>query len=320
MLHTDLRLEWFVSFLSVIDTGSFSAAARAIHGSQPRVSMHIAALEREAGVPLFDRDRRPVTLTDAGATLAEHARTMLRQLEGAEEAMAAHRGAARGVVTLGSYPSASVAFVPMLLERMARNRPAIRVVLVERSTLELDGAIATGEVDICLRPMTPPPGSSVECLPLWQESLIVVHRPDHPLAALPEPLPITEVAEHPLITIGRLGSTDTMGFETYKAFRERGHEPNVVQATNQPQTLISLVRRGLGIGVTNALAVSTADAHGVMARRLDVPCGRRVGVHWSATGPLTPAARTLLREIEASGVPSGTRRIAPRNTGARQRR
>lgn len=318
MLRTDIRLEWFVSFLSVIDTGSFSAAAEVVHRSQPRVSMHVAALEREAGVPLFDRNRRPVALTDAGAVLADHARTILRQLADTEAAMAVHRGAARGVVTLGSYPSASVAFVPQLLERMARTRPAIKVVLVERSTLELDGALATGEIDMCLRPMTPPPGPSVEYRPLWREDLIVVHRPDHPLAALPEPLPVTTVAGYPLITIGRLGSPTAMGFEMYRAFRERGFEPNAVQATNQPQTLISLVRSGLGIGVTNLLAVDTADARGVVARALDVPCGRRVAVHWSGTTPLTPAARTLLREIEGSDVPRGTRRLAPEPAGPAQ--
>lgn len=311
MLRTDLRLEWLVSFLGVVDTGSFSAAAEVIHRSQPRVSMHVAALEREAGVPLFDRDRRPVSLTDAGAVLADHARTILRQLAGAEAAMAGYRGAVRGLVTLGSYPSASVAFVPQLLERMARTRPAIKVVLVERSTLELDAALAAGEVDICLRPMSPPAGPSIEHRPLWWEGLIVVHRPDHPLAALPEPLPVAKVAEHPIITIGRLNSPEAMGFETYRAFRERGLEPNAVQATNQPQTLISLVRSGLGIGVTNLLAVATADTDGVVARKLDVPCGRRVAVHWSTTHPLSPPARTLLREIEASDVPMGTRRLAP---------
>ncbi|MFI6289589.1 LysR family transcriptional regulator [Streptomyces sp. NPDC051018] len=309
MLRTDLRLEWLVSFLSVVDTGSFSAAAEVIHRSQPRVSMHVAALEREAGVPLFHRDRRPVSLTDAGTVFAEHARGILRQLAGAEAAMAGYRGAVQGLVALGSYPSASVAFLPQLLERMARTRPAIKVVLVERSTLELDGALAAGEVDLCLRPMSPPAGPSVEFLPLWWEGLIVVHRPDHPLAELPEPLPVAKVAEHPIITIGRLGSPTAMGFETYRAFRERGLEPNAVQATNQPQTLISLVRSGLGIGVTNLLAVATADTDGVVARKLDVPCGRRVAVHWSTTSPLTPPARTLLREIEASDVPTGTRRL-----------
>ncbi len=206
MLRPEVRLEWFVSFLGVVDTGSFSAAAEAVHRSQPRVSMHVAALEREAGVPLFDRSKRPVEPTEAGAVLAEHARAILRQLGSAEEAMASRRGTARGLVTLGSYPSASAAFVPGLLEHLARTRPAIKVVLVERSTLELDPALASGEIDLCLRPMAPPAAPSVVSRLLWRESLSVVHPPDHPLAGLPDPLPVSAVVSYPLITIGRLGS------------------------------------------------------------------------------------------------------------------
>ncbi|MFI0421637.1 LysR family transcriptional regulator [Spongiactinospora sp. 9N601] len=306
MLRPDVRLEWFVSFLGVVDTGSFSAAAEAVHRSQPRVSMHVAALEREAGLPLFDRSKRPVELTEAGVVLADHARSILRELAFAEAAMADRRGAARGVVTLGSYPSAGAAFVPAVLDRLARHSPAIKVVLVERATLELDSALTSGEIDVYLRPMTPPPAPPVRSRPLWREPLVVVHPPGHPLARLPDPLPVAAVAAYPLITIGRLGSPTAMGFETYKVFRRHGFEVEAVQATNQPQTLVSLVRHGLGVGVTNQLAVSTADTGGVMVRRLADTCGRRVAVHWDSTRPLTPAARTLLEEILAAPPPLGT--------------
>lgn len=305
MLRPEVRLEWFVSFLGVIDAGSFSAAAEAVHRSQPRVSTHVAALEREAGVPLFDRSKRPVELTEAGTVLAEHARCILQALNSAEEAMAGRRDAARGVVTLGSYPSAGAAFVPALLDRLACSNPDIKVALLERSTLELDTALLHGEIDVYLRPMAPPVGPPARSRPLWREPLCVVHPPDHPLAELPDPLSVVSVAEHPLITIGRLGSQEVLGFETYKVFREHGFEVEAVQATNQPQTLISLVRHNLGVGVTNQLAVSTADTSGVRVRRLAEGCGRRVAVLWDANRPLRPAARTLLQGILDAPLPPG---------------
>ncbi|UNS95340.1 LysR family transcriptional regulator [Streptomyces tubbatahanensis] len=309
MLRPEVRLEWFVSFLGVIDTGSFSAAAEAVHRSQPRVSTHVAALEREAGVPLFDRSKRPVELTEAGTVLAEHARSILGALNSAEEAMAGRRGAARGVVTLGSYPSASAAFIPALLDRLARTSPDIKVALLERSTLELDTALHHGEIDVCLRPMAPPIGPSARSRPLWREPLCVVHTPEHPLAGLPDPLPVASVAEYPLITIGRLGSGEAPGFETYKVFRAHGFEVEAVQATNQPQTLVSLVRHHLGVGVTNKLAVFTADTSGVRVRRLAEGCGRRVAVLWDSNRPLKPAARTLLREICEAPLPPGAEQL-----------
>ncbi|WP_219416125.1 LysR family transcriptional regulator [Pseudonocardia nigra] len=310
MLRTDVRLEWFVSFLAVVDTGSFVAAAESTHRSQPRVSMHVAALERGVGVPLFNRRKRPVELTDAGVALAVHARAILDELDATEAAMAAWRGGTRGVVTLGSHPSASAAFVPAVLQQAAAASPDVRVVLVERSTLELDEALAAGEVDLCLRPMSPPPARpSVHGHPLWQEPLVVLHPPDHPLARLPEPLSVAAVAEHPLLSIGRLAAPETGEFESYRLFRERGYELEPVQATNQPQTLMAMARHGLGVGVTNWLAAHVADTSGLQVRRLEGGCGRRVAVFWDSARVLTAASRSLLKEIMNLPRPPGTEAV-----------
>src|SRR5690606_40663085 len=103
------------------------------------------------------------------------------------------RGGARGVVTLGSHPSASAAFVPDVLREAARTSPDVRVVLVERSTLELDEALASGELDLCIRPVDPRPSkSSVRSHVLWAEPLVALHPPGHPLSELPDPLPVAE--------------------------------------------------------------------------------------------------------------------------------
>lgn len=307
MLSPDVRLEWFVSFLAVIDTGSFVAAAEATQRSQPRVSMHVAALEKEIGLPLFDRRKRPVELTDAGAALAGHARGILQELESAEAAMAPWRGGTRGVVTLGSYPSASAAFVPDLLNNLAKTSPDVKVVLVERSTLELDEALTCGAVDVYLRPMSPAPASaSVRSKALWRESLVVIHPPDHPLAELPDPVPLEAVVAHPIVSIGRLDAPETSNFESYQLFREGGYDIEPVQATNQPQTLVALVRQGIGVGVTNWLAAAVADTSGVRVRRLKGPPRRRVAVCWDSSRPLTPAARGLLRGIVTARPPAGT--------------
>ncbi|MEU6198586.1 LysR family transcriptional regulator [Streptomyces sp. NPDC047061] len=304
MLRTDVRLEWFLSFLAVVDTGSFGAAAESTHRSQPRVSMHVAALEREAGVALFDRRRRPVALTDAGAALADHARRILGELHLAEEAMAARRGTARGVVTLGSYPSPSAAFVPRVLGGLARTNPDIEVILSDHSIPVLDEAFAGGRIDVCLRPLTPPPTSkSLRHQTLWWEPLVVVHPPDHPLAAVPGPLPVAALAEHPVITIGR---AEDMAFEWYKLFRDRGQDLQPVHTTNQPQTVIGLVRENLGVGIMNALAARVSDTTGVAVRRLEGDCGRRVAAFWDASRPLTPAARTLFRHLGTTPIPEGT--------------
>ncbi len=311
VLNSDLRLEWLVSFLAVVESGGFSAAAEATHRSQPRVSMHVASLERAAGVALLDRRKRPVELTDAGASLAEHARRILRDVEAAEVEMSTWRGGARGVVHLGSYPSASAAFIPPFLRKLSADAPDITVSLVEMSTLELDMALRTGEVDLCLRPTTPPPVNvDIRSHAMWREGLVAVIPQGHELAEGEGPLAVADLRSLPLISIGRLDSEVPPSFEAHQLFREKGFELEPVQATNQPQTLVSMVRSGLGIGITNALAAHTTDTTGICIRPLAGDGERVVGVCWNVDAVLSPAARTVLAHLLEAPLPPGTTPVA----------
>lgn len=310
MLGPDVRLEWFVSFLAVADTGSFSAAGTLTHRSQSRISIHLAALEKEAGLPLVDRRRRPVILTPAGEVLAEHARIVLGALEAAEAEMAERRGRATGAVTLGSYPSAAVAFVPGLLSRFAIAAPDADVVLVEQPIPELDKRLREGTVDIIIRPMDPMLASSTaKQMPLWREPLVVVHPVDHDLTDLPEPLQVADLAPYALVTIGHANAVDSSAFETYQLLGRHGRDAMPVRVTTQPQTLIALVREGIGIGVTNGIGMSVSNTEGVAVRRL-AGGERRVAAYWDTTRPLGNAARTMLRIIGRAPIPALTSRLS----------
>src|SRR5215831_7659360 len=90
----------------VVRRGSFSAAAEALSYTQSAVSQAIARLEAEVGSPLVIRDRRGVRPTAAGATLVEHAETILAQIGAAEEDVAAVLGLRGGRLRVASFPSA----------------------------------------------------------------------------------------------------------------------------------------------------------------------------------------------------------------------
>lgn len=88
------RFQAMATFTRVVDTGSFSAAARQLNVGQPAVSKLIAQLEDRLGVQLLTRTTRGLSPTDAGQQYYERAR---RALEEAEEADLAARGAGRGL-------------------------------------------------------------------------------------------------------------------------------------------------------------------------------------------------------------------------------
>ena len=75
-------------FIEVVQRGSMIRAASALHLTPPAVSMQIKEIEAQVGLPLFDRNKRQISLSKAGEDFVVHARRLLADLKEAEDAMA----------------------------------------------------------------------------------------------------------------------------------------------------------------------------------------------------------------------------------------
>ena len=294
------RLDWIASFVAVARQGGFSAAAKALYRSQPRISSHIGELENVLGTKLFDRSVQPVALTPEGRALLPHAEEILSRLEVFSEVAGAADGVVRGEARIGMYPSAAAFLYPLLVRRLRRTAPAVRTTLVEGPTLSLENLLAAGDIDLALRPVLPlVRDERLLNRRLWSEPLVVVVPTGHPLAGR-GPVHLRQVASYPLVTIGEAAEDSPRQFETNLAFAEAGIRPAIAFQTNQPQTLASLVRGGLGVGVTNALAMMTANCTGVELLPLaESNIQRHVALWWRADRGESPVV-ALLREVIAA--------------------
>ncbi len=296
------RLDWIVSFVAVAREGGFSAAARAQYRSQSRISSHIGEFERVLGTKLFDRSVHPAALTPEGRALLPHAEEILARLHVFAEVVAEARGVVHGEVRVGMYPSAAAYLYPSLARQLQRDTPTVSAVLCEGDTLALERMLAAGEIDIAIRPVLPQVrDNKLVHSRLWSEPLVAVVPSGHPMAAESYVL-LKAVAEVPLITIGE-SADPRRQFETNVAFAEAGVQPTIAYQTNQPQTLAALVRGGLGIGVTNALAMVTADCTGVELIPIAAsPIDRHVAMWWHSERPPSTAT-TLVRDVISSLPP-----------------
>jgi len=311
------HIDWLESFVAVVDCGGFSAAAAAVHRSQSRVSAHVGALEQALAATLFDRRHRPVQLTDAGVAYLPHAREVLASLDRGLAQIESVIGVTRGTVVLGSYPSASAAFLPGLVRDFHACYPQVRLVLTEQATVDLGQALSSGELHLALRALAP--SCSTETLtyrPLWREPLVAVFPVGHALAREPAPLDVSALVQHPLIITG--GSRGDQGLvEADLALRGADPPPCVAWQTDQPQTLANFVRAGLGVGVTNALAMQVSDTAGLQVVEVgSLEQGRTAGVFWDPDRYMPVAARALLRKILTTDRPTGTFPPAPPQPGA----
>ncbi|MFD2421144.1 LysR family transcriptional regulator [Amycolatopsis pigmentata] len=162
----------------VAERGSFTAAATELGYTQSAVSRQVAALERSAGLKLFDRRPGGVVLTPAGLTLLQHAVVALDALAAAGREL---KGLPpeRGVVRLGTFPSAGALILPRALAALRRTHPDIRVTTRETGTPALVRALRARTIDLAIVGSRPPylpldeQTPALECLTLAETALLL---------------------------------------------------------------------------------------------------------------------------------------------------
>jgi DNA-binding transcriptional LysR family regulator len=135
-------------FQAVADEGSFSRAARALFLSQPAITQHIHALEAELGVPLFDRLGRRISLTPAGASLAEHVPQIIGMVRAAETAAREAGGEASRTLRLGVSETLATYVLPPLLGDLQRRLPETELRLTVGDSAELLQALLNNDVEL----------------------------------------------------------------------------------------------------------------------------------------------------------------------------
>jgi DNA-binding transcriptional LysR family regulator len=146
------------SFVAVLDAGSLSGAARQLHAQQPTLSRHIAELETQLGVPLFERTGRGVTPTAAGLAIAQAARQMQEGAAALGQGLALRRESRTGTVRITASQVAATWLLPPLLARIQQQEPGLCMELVASNGLS---NLLRREADIAVRMLRPQQGSLV---------------------------------------------------------------------------------------------------------------------------------------------------------------
>lgn len=182
-MAADLPTPGLRVLVEIAQSGSFTAAARAIGYTQSAVSRQVASLESAAGRPLFERRRDGVVLTPAGARLLRHAVRVLDELDAAARAVAEPH--ASGPVRLGAFATAVAGLVPAALKALPRD---LVVTVREGTTPTLTRALRAGTLDLAVLAQTPPfrppdaESPPLHLTPLAEREMVVAVGPRHPFA------------------------------------------------------------------------------------------------------------------------------------------
>ena len=146
------------SFVAVLDAGSLMGAARKLEAQQPTLSRHVAELEAQLQVPLFERTGRGVMPTVAALAIADAARQMEEGAAGLLRALAQRAQATTGTVRITTSDVAASYLLPPVLAGLQQAEPGIAIELVASNELS---NLLRREADIAVRMVRPAQGSLV---------------------------------------------------------------------------------------------------------------------------------------------------------------
>ncbi|HKO73556.1 MAG TPA: LysR family transcriptional regulator [Bradyrhizobium sp.] len=169
------------TFVTIAEARSFSGAGTTLHRSQPAISRRIELLEQEVGIALFERLRGGVALTDAGAALLPYAASVLAAMKDGLTAVQAVRTGDAGQISLALVGTLASDALTKVLRKFQRKHSAVRLDIQTATSQEVEELVLRGEATLGLR-YTGSQNSDLVSQVVWEDRLLLVARPDHPLA------------------------------------------------------------------------------------------------------------------------------------------
>ncbi|MEU0394187.1 LysR family transcriptional regulator [Streptomyces sp. NPDC006208] len=284
--------------------GSLVRTAQALHLTPSAVSQQLAALSRELGVPLIERQGRGVRLTGQARIVLQHADVIAAQLERVRADLAAWGHGRRGEVTVGAFSSAVSGLLPAALTALAHARPDIGIAVVEAEPPDLFTRLDAGEIDVAVAVdfAEAPAFTDRRYMrtDLLADILDVALPVGHRLAAS-DRVPLRELAGDPWI-VGDARSC--CGAVTRSVCAAGGFTPEIRHAVNDWQALACLVEAGAGVALVPRL-VQPLHRPGLVLR---APTGeapvRHVFAAVRAGAEHDPVLTAVLQHLRTAAAPA----------------
>jgi LysR family cys regulon transcriptional activator len=229
-----------------------TAAAEALHTSQPGVSKQIRLLEEELGVDVFLRRGKHLDqVTPAGQRILEYTERLLREVGNIRNIAQEYRESDRGDLSIATTHTQARYLLPPVIRRFRDRYPKVSLHLHQGSPPQIAGIAASGESDFAIATEAMEHFDELVMLPCYHWNRAVLVRPDHPLAQKKGKLSLKDVAAHPIVTY-------TFGFtgrsKLDQAFAAHGLKADVVLTAVDADVIKTYVRLGLGIGIVAHMA------------------------------------------------------------------
>ncbi|MEY8746598.1 selenium metabolism-associated LysR family transcriptional regulator [Bacillales bacterium AN1005] len=249
-------------FYTVAEKGSFSAAAQALHMTQPAVTMQIQSLEDYFGTKLLHRSTKKIELSEAGMTLLPHAKRSVELVRHTDEAMSAFTQKLQGRLQLGASLTIGEYVLPRMLGPFARQYPDISIVMKVMNTSQIMDEILKHQLNFGL--IEAPihhPDMIVE--PVMRDELKLIVPAGHALAQRGE-VELEEVMSYPFVLREKGSGTRQVMEDQLQKRKIDPQDLNVVMELGSTGAVKSAVEAGVGITMLSPSSVQHEIALGLV--------------------------------------------------------
>ncbi|MGC4879155.1 LysR family transcriptional regulator [Micromonospora sp. DT43] len=263
--------------------GTIAAVAQAHAYTPSAVSQQLAALQREAGTRLLERTGRRVSLTSTATALVQHTEVILAALEAADATVAAARTGLRGSVRIGAFPSAVRTLLPGALVALARDHPALDLMISELDPVDMPAALRSRGLDVALLhdydTAPTPPDPALDSIALLEETVFLAVPSATADMVVADPVSGARDAQWIIGSPGTLCHAVAL-----HACRMAGFTPTVRHHADDFDAMLALVAAGQGVALIPQLAIARPSPQVrllplAMRRRTRVAYRRGAGGH-----------------------------------------
>ena len=297
-----MNLKQLEAFVKVVETGSFSKAAKELYLTQPTVSAHISTLERELKVRLFIRNTKEVMMSEAGQELYRYAKQMVElECQIAEHFNMRGKNSSSHCVTIAASTIPAQYLLPEVLMQFKKRYPDEQFKLIETDSTEVVSQIVNSMADVGFT------GTVLEkkyCryIPFYKDKLAIITPNTEKYRTLLESSKddISWIKKEHIIMREEGSGTRK---EAQKQLKKAGIETanlDIIASIDNQETIKRSVRQGMGISVLSRLATEEEVRSGQILA-FPIPksgAGRDINLVYNKNAPMTANIERFIKIIK----------------------
>ena len=282
-----MNLAAFEAFVKVMETGSISIAAELLFITQPAVTKRIHSLEDYFGVKLFESAGRGIQPTHAAHSLLPKVKTWLNELGEIHHTLSHEQTQVQGRLKIGTSHHIGLHHLAEPLKKFVQLFPQVTLDVHFVDSEQAHEQVLAGELELAFLTLPPAGDDRLSYVTIWNDPLVFVSAPFHPLAKQTQ-LNLEDLIAYPSLLPAAQTYTSQI---TLSEFEKNGLKPKITMSNNPLESIRMLVSIGLGWSVLPKTFLN----EDLKQLDLNLKMNRQLGMVWHPARILSRAAEELIQ-------------------------